>query len=105
MTNNIAISNEILMEYIEVFERIYSQELLREISIFFNYSTTILKINPHYRFNLIHVDENDNKFVDCAICSNCDFLITSDHHFDVLKKIEFPRVEVISPQDYITKYL
>ena len=105
MTNNIAISNEILSEYLEVFERIYSKGLLREISLFFNYSTSILRINPHYRFHLIHVDEDDNKFVDCAICGNCDFLITSDHHFDVLKKIEFPKVEVISPKDFIKKYL
>lgn len=41
----------------------------------------------------------------CAICGNCDFLITSDHHFNVLEEIEFPKVEVISPKDFIKKYL
>lgn len=105
MTNIMVISNEILLEYFEIFERIYSKEFMKEISLFFNYSTSILKINPHYRFHLIHEDEDDNKFVDCALCGNCDFLITSDHHFDVLKKIEFPKVEIISPKGYIEKYL
>jgi predicted nucleic acid-binding protein len=40
-----------------------------------------------------------------VICGNCDFLITSDHHFDVLKEVEFPKVEVIAPKDFIEKYL
>ncbi|MDQ1354659.1 MAG: uncharacterized protein QG657_4968, partial [Acidobacteriota bacterium] len=83
-TNNLIISNEILLEYFEIFERIYSKQTIREISIFFNYSPFILKNNPHYRFNLIKVDEEDNKFVDCAICGNCDRIVTSDHHFNVL---------------------
>ena len=104
-TNSLVISNEIFLEYSEIFERIYSEHTLREISLFFNYSTSVLKIDPHFRFFLIMADEDDNKFVDCAICGNCDFIITSDHHFEVLKSIEFPKVEIISPEEFVNKYL
>jgi putative PIN family toxin of toxin-antitoxin system len=104
-TNSLVISNEIFLEYFEVFERIYSEHTLREISLFFNYSTNVLKIDPHFRFLLIKADEDDNKFVDCAICGNCDCIITSDHHFEVLKSIEFPKVEIISPEEFVNKYL
>ncbi|MCX6578716.1 MAG: putative toxin-antitoxin system toxin component, PIN family [Candidatus Aminicenantes bacterium] len=104
-TNNLIISNEILLEYFEIFERIYSEQTIREISIFFNYSPFILKNNPHYRFNLIKVDEEDNKFVDCAICGNCDLIVTSDHHFNVLKEIDFPKVSIITPGEFIRQFL
>jgi len=104
-TNNLIISNEILLEYFEIFERIYSEQTIREISIFFNYSPFILKNNPHYRFNLIKVDEEDNKFVDCAICGNCDLIITSDHHFNVLKEIDFPKVSITTPGEFIRQFL
>ena len=35
-----------------------------------------------------------NKFVDCAIVANADFIVSEDSHFNVLKSIPFPRVIV-----------
>jgi predicted nucleic acid-binding protein len=44
----------------------------------------ILYIDPHFRFNAVALDADDNKFADCAIVAESDFIITSDHHFDSL---------------------
>ena len=38
---------------------------------------------------------DDNKFVDCAIAANASYIVSQDHHFDILKTIEFPKVELI----------
>gem|GEM_PF-3916758 len=46
-----------------------------------------------------------NKFVDCAIVANTDYIVTSDHHYDVLKYIDFPKVHVLHPEEFIKKYL
>jgi len=100
----LVVSNEIILEYLEVMGRVYSENTVKEISIFFELTPTILRIDPHYRFGLIESDPDDNKFVDCAICGNCDFLITSDQDFKVLKAIEFPRVNIISPDQFIKKF-
>ena len=54
-----------------------------------------LKFDPHFRFRLIEQDPDDNKFVDCAICGNAKYIVSEDHHFDILKEYSFPRVEVI----------
>lgn len=99
--NQLVVSNEILLEYFEIFGRIYSERTMREIELFFEYSHNIVKIDPHYRFRLIEADLDDNKFVDCTICGNCDLLITSDHHFDGLKSIKFPRITILSPEEFI----
>ena len=44
---------------------------------------------------------DDNKFVDCAIIANAKYIVTQDHHFDVLKNIEFPKVDVVNIQTFL----
>ena len=55
---------------------------------------------PHYRFHLITADQDDNKFVDCAIAANAEYIVTEDHHFNELKNISFPSVAIINLKDF-----
>ena len=55
-------------------------------------------ITPFYNFNLI---EADNKFVDCAIAAHAKCIVTNDHHYDVLKTIPFPKVDVVRLVDFL----
>lgn len=55
-----------------------------------------------YNWQLISNDPDDNKFVDCAIASQADYIVTNDRHFDILSQITFPKVEVISIQQFET---
>ena len=97
----LCISNEILTEYEEVLSRKTSKEVANNIiEIIINRKNTIFT-SPTYRFNLISTDYDDNKFVDCAIAANADYIITNDSHFDVLKNIDFPKVNVISIMDFV----
>lgn len=54
----------------------------------------LIQTTPFFKFNLITTDPDDNKFVDCAVASNADFILTEDRHFEELKKIAFPKVEI-----------
>ena len=58
-------------------------------------SINVKLITKYFRWNLINIDPDDNKFVDCAISSNAKYNVTNDKHFNVLKNVDFPRVEVI----------
>ncbi len=95
------ITNEIIEEYSEVISRNISP-LLAEfvISTIVNRKNVIMK-SPSYAFHLISADEDDNKFVDCAIVSNAKYIVTNDHHFDVLKSIEFPKVDVVKLRQFL----
>ena len=44
---------------------------------------------------------DDNKFVDCAIAANADYLVTNDRDFSVLKKVEFPKIILIKIDEFI----
>ena len=62
-------------------------------------------ITPYYHFELIQVDMDDNKFVDCAIASNAKCIITNDHHYDILMQIPFPKVVVKTIQEFTSELL
>jgi predicted nucleic acid-binding protein len=64
----------------------------------------VLLIDVFYNWNLIESDKDDNKFADCAVAGNADFLITNDRHYNILKTIEFPPINVISLEKFNNFY-
>lgn len=97
--NILCVSNEILEEYEEILERKTSNVLASNvIRAILNNPYTIL-ISPYFKFNLIEQDPDDNKFVDCAVAANANFIVTEDKHFEILKSVQFPKVNIISLDD------
>lgn len=60
-----------------------------------------LVIDTNFNFKLISADPDDNKFIDCAIAANAKYVVTEDSHFEILKHIDFPKVNLISLDDII----
>ncbi len=94
--NKLCVSNEILEEYIEILQRLTDNETAEYVVKTILNSPFVELITPFYHFNLITVDPDDNKFVDCAISANAHYIVTNDHHYDVLKDIDFPYMSVLS---------
>ena len=82
-------------EYEEIIGNFYSPNLASNVVELLPNLKNILRINLYYKWELIQQDLDDNKFVDCAIACQADYVITHDKHFNVLKKIPFPRVEIL----------
>ena len=91
----LCVSNEIIEEYLEVISRNINQWVAESIIYSILMRKNVRKLTPYYRFRLIENDLDDNKFVDCAISANAQYIVTEDRHFDVLKKCSFPKVDVI----------
>ena len=99
----LCISNEILEEYAEVIARNISVNLARYIVYTIMERNNVRQIVPSYKWNLITADPDDNKFVDCAIAANARFIVTEDHHFNVLKEIPFPSVSVLNIDEFLSE--
>ena len=99
----LCISNEILEEYAEVIARNISVNLARYIVYTIMERNNVRQIVPSYKWNLITADPDDNKFVDCAIAANARFIVTEDHHFNVLKEIPFPSVSVVNIDQFLSE--
>ena len=92
----ICISNDILSEYLEILtQKVNHTFAVRIVNVLLK-SNNVKFYDPHYHFALITQDPDDNKFVDCAIIASADFLVSEDKHFNVLKDITFPKVNVIT---------
>ena len=98
----LCVSNEILNEYEEIIERYSSASVARNVISAIVHSPYTLYKEASIKFNLIEADPDDNKFVDCAIAANASFIVSQDHHFDVLHAIDFPKVELIGIDEFVS---
>ena len=94
------LSNEILEEYYEKIAERYNTALADMLTFALPNLKNAVKISPTYRFLLIESDPDDDKFVDCAVTGNADFIVTQDKHFNILKTVAFPIVEVVNIEEF-----
>ena len=95
--NKLCVSNEILEEYIEILQRLTDNETAEYVVKTILNSPFVELITPFYHFNLITVDPDDNKFVDCAISANAKYIVSQDHHYDVIRfnpEFDFTAIDI-----------
>ena len=97
----LCVTNEILFEYHEILAKRYNSLIANTVLKELMETPNVERVNPTYRFNLIKADPDDNKFVDCAIQANARYIVTNDHHYDVLRQIKFPVVDVIALKEFL----
>ena len=90
----LCVSTEILEEYEEIISSHMSPLAAKLAVEMILRAKNVLRVDAQFRFHLITADEDDNKFVDCAIVANAEYIVSDDRHFDVLSTVPFPRVEV-----------
>ncbi len=99
----LCVNTEILNEYEEIISQKTTPEIAHNIvETIARLSSTIFQ-NTYYHFNLITQDFDDNKFVDCAVASNAELIVTNDSHFSILQEIPFPKVSVIKLDEFLLK--
>ena len=94
------VTTEILLEYEEKITANFDAELAETFLSALLINSHVRKIETYFNLNLIDADKDDNKFVDCAFASNAHFIVTNDKHFNILKKIEFPKIGIINIGDF-----
>lgn len=107
-TLELAVSNEILLEYEETLTRLSGQGRWQTVWSFLDgisrLHNNVLYVEPSYRFDAIVADPDDNKFVDCAIAADADFIVTNDRHFDVLNSSGY-KLRAIAPDEFVAGHL
>ncbi len=104
----LAVSNEILFEYEEVTTKLFGVERWRDVAVLLalldRLHGNIQQIEPQFRFAVIAQDPDDNKFCDCAITAEADFVVTGDAHFDPLQSAGYKPMP-ITPDEFIRSHL
>ena len=104
----LAVSTEILLEYEEITVSLSGAERWRDMEAFLELLAqlhgNIRQMEPQYRFGVVVTDPDDNKFCDCAIAAEADYVITEDSHFDALKSAGY-KPQPITPDEFIRLHL
>lgn len=99
----LCVTTDILEEYEEIFGQPHhlgfktTQDVLEVIDNALN----VVLVTKFFRWNLIETDPDDNKFVDCAVACNANYIVTNDRHFNVLKEIDFPQTRIINIDGFL----
>lgn len=99
---NLVLSNDILSEYTEVIERKASAIVSNNIAEMLLSLDNLNKVDVYYEWKLIDKDPDDNKYVDAAVVGAADFIVTNDQHFKILKSIDFPKVNIIGIDEFLS---
>ncbi len=97
---SLAISTDIILEYEEKISHFYGISVAKDFLDFLILLPNVSKVEPYFELNLITSDPDDNKFVDCAFSANAYYIVTDDKHFNMLKKLDFPKISTIKAHDF-----
>lgn len=98
---SLCVSSDILDEYEEILAQKTAPEIARNVvEAIANLSTTTFQ-TAYVHFELLTTDVDDNKFVDCAIAADAEYIVTNDKDFNQLKEIPWPKVEIIKIAEFV----
>ena len=89
------VSTDVLLEYDEKTTEFFDSGVAEDIIGGLLLLPNVYKTDTYFNLNLIQIDPDDNKFVDCAFSANVQYIVTNDRHFNVLKQYDFPKMNLI----------
>ncbi len=97
----LCVTNEILVEYEEMIAQMTSKEIATNIIRTIVESRHVEFVDTYYHWNLITMDPDDNKFVDCAFAAGATYIVSDDSHFNILRDITFPQLLVLKLKEFV----
>ena len=102
---SLCVNTDILDEYEEVLTEKTNREVaVNVVEAIARLRTTVYQ-ETYIHFGLIQEDPDDNKFVDCAVAANAEYIVTNDKHFSVLKQIPWPKIVVLNIKEFLAQLL
>ena len=97
----LCVNTEILNEYEEILTEKSNREIAHNVvEAIARLSSTVYQ-EVYIHFGLIKDDADDNKFVDCAVAADAEYIVSNDKHFKVLEDIDWPKVTVLKIQEFM----
>jgi len=92
-------SNEILHELMRVLRQYFgfSDDQAYEWYVRINLHCDVIQVT--IRLNAVENDPDDNKFVECAVAGNCDFIVSRDKH--LLDLGCYGKIEIVGVEQFL----
>ena len=94
------VSREIMDEYMEVFKRFnLSENEMEELAVLLANPRHTVLVNTKSKISLIKDDPKDNKFLECAVDGNADYIISGDKH--LLNCADFKHCRILRAANFL----
>ena len=104
----LAFSTAMLLEYEEVLTRYGGSarwlRVWQALEMTGQLHDNLRRVEPSYHWRLIAADPDDDKFADCAIAAEAEWIVTEDAHFGALKNSGH-KPRPITPEAFIRDVL
>ncbi len=67
-----------------------------------NFFCLIDIVEPRVRLNVVKYDREDNKFFECALTAQAEFIVTNDIH--LIEVGEYQGIRAVKPEDFWAEY-
>ena len=91
----LCVTTDILVEYAEIIDRFFSSTDAELVLTKMMMHKNTVQIVRYFELDALQNDPDDNKFFDCAVAANADYIVSEDKHFGILKDVRFPSVSAI----------
>jgi uncharacterized protein len=96
----LVVSHEILLEYEEILAVKYGIEATKFFLDLLEELPNVEYVHRFYHFHLLK-DADDDKFIDVAFQSNAKYLVSEDGGFKILKRVKFPKINLIRIHEFM----
>jgi uncharacterized protein len=96
----ICVTTEILLEYQEIITKRYGLSSTDATLDFLVLLPNVNLVTPFFKYPIIESDPTDNKFIECALMGGASLLVSNDRHFQLLKQIQFPPVNIVTYEEF-----
>ena len=104
----LAVSTAMLLEYEEVLTARAGGARWRQFAATLEavagWQDNVRRVETTFRFHLIAADPDDDKFADCAVAAEAEWIVTEDAHFEVLQHSGH-KPQPITPEAFIRDVL
>ena len=92
-------SKDIIGEISDVLIRKFKLESYDVERILLDFSSFSILVKPIQSLKIIKQDPDDDKFIECAISCDADYIISGDRHLVNLK--EYRGIKIVNPLDFL----
>lgn len=96
----LCITEDIVFEYVEVLNRLNIPiKKIKELTSLFKERANVEFLLTTEKIEVIEDDPQDNKFIECAVAANAQYIISGDKHLKALGK--YGNIKILSPTEFL----
>jgi uncharacterized protein len=89
------VTTDILIEYAEIIGEHMGKTVADAALDLLLELPNVHLVQKYYYWQLVEIDPDDNKFVDCAIAAGVQYIVSNDKHIKVIEQYPYFKIQLV----------